>query len=141
MSISGQRAPRASPLAGRRQDQKPEAQTDRRPRPRLLDLRQQLAHLGVRWRPMALRAAPALSPSTMRIRWRTRLVDVLFDSVVSALARGDRVVLRRFGTLYTSPRRTGKARNPRTGEPVDIPRGRVVRFRPAPGLQSFPSGS
>ena len=68
-------------------------------------------------------------------------VDAVFESVASALARGDRVVLRRFGEFHTSPRRTGPARNPRTGEPVRIPRGRVVRFRPAPGLQSFPGGS
>ena len=68
-------------------------------------------------------------------------VDVLFESVNAALARGDRVVLRQFGVLYTGPRRTGEARNPRTGEPAAIRRGRVVRFRPAPGLASVPDGS
>ena len=69
------------------------------------------------------------------------VVDALFQSVSSALVRGDRVVLRRFGVFYTSPRRGGKARNVRTGEPVDIPRGRVVRFRPAPGLGTVADGS
>lgn len=68
-------------------------------------------------------------------------VDALFESVTSALARGDRVVLRRFGVLYTSPRRKGVARNVRTGEPAPIPRGRVVRFRPAPGLGSVADGN
>lgn len=63
-------------------------------------------------------------------------VEALFESVASALARGDRVVLRRFGVIFTRPRKTGKARNVRTGEPVGIPPGRVVRFRPAPGLGS-----
>ena len=67
-----------------------------------------------------------------------KAVDVLFESASAALARGDRVVVRRFGILYTGPRRTGQARNPRTGEPAPIPRGQVVRFRPAPGLQNFP---
>lgn len=56
-------------------------------------------------------------------------------------ARGNRVVLRRFGVFHTAPRKTGVAWNPRTNEPVDIPRGRVMRFRPAPGLQSFRGGS
>ncbi len=64
-------------------------------------------------------------------------VEALFESVASALARGDRVVLRRFGVFHTRPRKTGVARNPRTNEPVGIPRGRVVRFRPASGLRSF----
>ena len=68
-------------------------------------------------------------------------VEALFESVGSALERGDRVVLRQFGAFYTAPRRTGMARNPRTNEPVAIPRGREVRFRPAPGLLSFPEGS
>ncbi len=68
-------------------------------------------------------------------------VDALFESVGSALERGDRVVLRRFGVFHTRPRRTGPARNPRTGEPAAIPRGRVVRFRPAPSIGSVVDGS
>ena len=75
-------------------------------------------------------------------RWVIRdAVAVLFESVGSALERGDRVVLRRFGMLHAAPRRTGVARNPRTNEPVPMPRGRVVRFRPAPGLSSVADGS
>ena len=63
-----------------------------------------------------------------------RAVEALFGSLAAALQRGDRVVLRRFGVFHAAPRRTGMARNPRTGETVGIPRGREVRFRPAPGL-------
>ncbi|MYE43748.1 MAG: HU family DNA-binding protein [Acidobacteria bacterium] len=71
-------------------------------------------------------------------RWVIRdAVAVLFESVSSALERGDRVVLRRFGMFHAAPRRKGVARNPRTNEPVGIPRGRVVRFRPAPGLRNL----
>ena len=68
-------------------------------------------------------------------------VDALFESVASALVRGDRVVLRRFGVFHAAPRKTGVARNPRTGDPVGIPRGRVVRFRPATDLRSLPGSS
>ncbi len=75
-------------------------------------------------------------------RWVIRdAVDVLFEGIGSALERGDRVVLRRFGLFHAAPRRTGVARNPRTNEPVAIPPGREVRFRPAPGLLSFPEGN
>ena len=66
-----------------------------------------------------------------------RAVEALFESLRAALERGDRVVLRRFGVFHPAPRRTVVARNPRTGEPVGIPRGRVVRFRPAPHLGSL----
>ena len=65
-------------------------------------------------------------------------VDALFESLRSALERGDRVVLRRFGMFHAAPRRTGVARNPRTNETVPMPRGRVVRFRPAADLRDLP---
>jgi len=68
-------------------------------------------------------------------------VEALFESVGDALERGDRVVLRRFGTSHVAARRTGVARNPRTNEPVQMPLGRVVRSRPAPSLVSVPDGS
>ena len=69
-------------------------------------------------------------------RWAIRdAVDALFESVGAALERGDRVVLRRFGVFHPAPRRTGVARNPRTNETVPMPRGRVVRFRPAADLR------
>ena len=82
----------------------------------------------------------AVEATTLESPAAREAVDVLFESVASALERGDRVVLRRFGLFHAAPRRTGVARNPRTNEPVAIPRGRVVRFRPAPGLQSVPGG-
>lgn len=65
-------------------------------------------------------------------------VDALFESVVSALARGDRVALRRFWVFHTRPRRTGIARNPRTNQLVRIPAGREVCFRPATNLRRLP---
>ena len=83
----------------------------------------------------------AVEATTLQSPAAQEAVEALFESANSALARGDRVVLRRFGAFYTSSRRKGPARNPRTGEPADIPRGRVVRFRPAPGLGSVAHGS
>ena len=70
-----------------------------------------------------------------------KAVEALFESLYAALQRGDRVVLRRFGVFRATPRRTGIARNPRTGEAVGIPRGRVARFRAAPGLLRVTSAS
>ncbi|MYI38894.1 MAG: integration host factor subunit beta [Acidobacteria bacterium] len=63
-------------------------------------------------------------------------VDALLECIGSALERGDRVVLRRFGVFHAAPRKTGMARNPRTNETVPMPRGRVVRFRPAVDLRN-----
>ena len=66
-----------------------------------------------------------------------KAVEALFESLGGDLQRGDRVGLRRFGVFRAALRKTGVARNPRTGEPVSIARGRVVRFRPAVSLRSL----
>ena len=83
----------------------------------------------------------AIEATTLESPAAREAVDVLFQSVASALVRGNCVVLRRFGVFHTSPRRTGQARNVRTGEPAEIPRGRVVRFRPATDLRNLPGSS
>ena len=70
-----------------------------------------------------------------------KAAEALFESVAAALERGDRVVLRGFGMFRAARRKTGVARNPRTGEPVGIPQGRVARFRPATGLRNLPDAS
>jgi integration host factor subunit beta len=58
-----------------------------------------------------------------------RIVATVFERIVAALARGDRVELRGFGTFSTRMR-TGRAgRNPRTGEPVAVPDKTVLHFR------------
>ncbi len=57
-------------------------------------------------------------------------VEAVFNTLSGSLLRGERVVVRGFGSFSVRARRTGMARNPRTGEPVPIPPGRVVRFRP-----------
>ena len=64
-------------------------------------------------------------------------VETVFDSMKKALAIGDRIELRGFGVFNVRPRKTGIARNPRTGAEVSIPPGKVVRFKPGKELQSI----
>ena len=59
------------------------------------------------------------------------LVGALLDSLTEGLAEGERCLLRGVGTLHIVRREGGKRRNPRTGEEVEIPPHRVVRFRPS----------
>ena len=77
-------------------------------------------------------AAANLPPRIAR-----RSVEALLASLAGAIARGDRVVLRRFGVFFVTSRKTGMARNPRTGEAVAIPPGKVVRFRPGQDLRGI----
>lgn len=60
-----------------------------------------------------------------------RILGALLDSLREGLAEGERCVLRGVGTWHVVQRKGGKRRNPRTGEEVEIPPHKVVRFRPS----------
>ncbi len=62
-------------------------------------------------------------------------VETVFGAMKSALGRGERIELRRFGVFNVRPRKTGIGRNPRTGQEVSIPPGKAVRFKPGKELQ------
>jgi DNA-binding protein HU-beta len=64
-------------------------------------------------------------------------VETVFDSLKKALAGGDRIELRGFGVFNVKARKTGVGRNPRTGQEVDIPPGKAVRFKPGKELQAL----
>jgi DNA-binding protein HU-beta len=64
-------------------------------------------------------------------------VETVFEALKNALGRGERIELRRFGVFNVRPRKTGIGRNPRTGEQVNIPPGKAVRFKPGKELQTL----
>jgi DNA-binding protein HU-beta len=64
-------------------------------------------------------------------------VETVFEALKNALGRGERIELRRFGVFSVRPRKTGIGRNPRTGEQVNIPPGKAIRFKPGKELQSL----
>ena len=66
-------------------------------------------------------------------------VETVFESMKTALAKGDRIELRGFGVFTVRPRKTGIGRNPRTGQQVSIPPGKAVRFKPGKELQALPA--
>lgn len=48
------------------------------------------------------------------------IVNCFFDAITEALKRGDRVELRGFGTFSVKQRAPRSARNPKTGEAVQV---------------------
>lgn len=58
-----------------------------------------------------------------------RIVNVVFDEIVGALARGDRVELRGFGAFTVKHRGARQGRNPRTGETVFVEQKFVPFFK------------
>jgi integration host factor subunit beta len=65
------------------------------------------------------------------------IVETVFDSIISALHRGEKVELRGFGSFRTRERGPRRGRNPKTGEPVDVPAKRVPYFKPGKELKEY----
>jgi integration host factor subunit beta len=58
-----------------------------------------------------------------------RIVNVMFEEIVAALARGDRVELRGFGAFTVKHRLPRTGRNPRTGTTVSVAEKFVPFFK------------
>jgi DNA-binding protein HU-beta len=62
-------------------------------------------------------------------------VDALMELMVNTLSNGEDVELFGFGKFKLSTRKAYTARNPQTGEPIDVPEKRVVTFKAAKALK------
>lgn len=58
-----------------------------------------------------------------------RIVNTIFEEIIDAMARGDRVELRGFGAFSVKKRDARTGRNPRTGESVDVDEKYVPFFK------------
>lgn len=57
------------------------------------------------------------------------IVSTIFDNITEALAKGDKVELRGFGSFRIRHRNARKGRNPKTGTSVSVPEKRVPFFK------------
>ena len=58
-----------------------------------------------------------------------RIVNAIFEEIIEAMARGDRVELRGFGAFSVKKRDARVGRNPRTGESVQVDEKCVPFFK------------
>lgn len=65
------------------------------------------------------------------------IVETVFSSIIGALHKGEKVELRGFGSFRTRERGPRRGRNPKTGEPVDVPAKRVPYFKPGKELKEY----
>jgi nucleoid DNA-binding protein len=63
------------------------------------------------------------------------IVQLTFDAIVKTLLEEKRIELRNFGVFEVKQRKARKARNPRTGERVDVPPKNVVTFKPGKEME------
>ncbi|TSE23883.1 DNA-binding protein HU-beta [Tepidimonas sediminis] len=69
-----------------------------------------------------------------------RALEAVLEGVTQTLVRGGEVTLVGFGTFAVDERAARKGRNPKTGEPVDIPAARMPKFRPGKALRDAVNG-
>ncbi|TLS66525.1 integration host factor subunit beta [Mariprofundus erugo] len=63
------------------------------------------------------------------------VVNTIFSVIGDALAAGDHVELRGFGSFTTKARQARTGRNPKTGEAVEVPAKAVPHFKPGKELR------
>lgn len=56
-------------------------------------------------------------------------INVLMQTIVDALAAGEKVQLVGFGTFEVRERAARTGRNPQTGAPLEIPAGKIPAFK------------
>ena len=64
-----------------------------------------------------------------------RAVNTFISAVQETTARGERFTISGFGSFFASRRPARRGRNPKTGQPIQIPATQTVRFRPSPKLK------
>ena len=62
-------------------------------------------------------------------------VDAVLSGISGALSSGDSVSLVGFGTFSVTARAARTARNPRTGDPIQVPASKAPKFKAGKGLK------
>jgi integration host factor subunit beta len=65
------------------------------------------------------------------------IVETVFESIIDALQKGDKIEIRGFGSFRTRQRRGRVGRNPKTGAKVTVPPKKIPFFKPSKELKDF----
>ena len=63
------------------------------------------------------------------------VVETVFETIADALVAGEKVSIPGFGTFEVADRAARKARNPQTGEEIDVPASKAPKFKAAKALK------
>lgn len=65
------------------------------------------------------------------------VVETVFESIIEALQKNDKIEIRGFGSFRSRERRGRIGRNPKTGAKVEVPPKRIPFFKPSKELKDF----
>jgi integration host factor subunit beta len=63
------------------------------------------------------------------------VVETVFESIKDALSNNEKIEIRGFGNFRLKERQPRNARNPKTGEKVEVPSKLAVRFKAGKALR------
>ena len=69
-----------------------------------------------------------------------QIIDTLFELIKQSLQNGEDVLVSGFGKFSVKEKRGRRGRNPKTGEPITLPSGRVVTFKCSSVLRAAMNG-
>ena len=58
-----------------------------------------------------------------------KLIEIILQEIKEALKRDEGVELRNFGTFRTNIQKASIRRNPKTGEKVNVPKKRTIKWK------------
>ena len=70
----------------------------------------------------------------------TTVIEAYLNEVQKQVKKGEKVTVPGFGTFERRNRSARTARNPRTGEEIQVKASKVPAFKPGAGFKSFVSG-
>lgn len=67
-------------------------------------------------------------------------LDAVIGLITDTVVAGDTVRVTGFGSFEVKEREARTGRNPQTGETLEIPASKTVKFKPAPALKAAVTG-
>ena len=69
------------------------------------------------------------------------IVETIFENIIQALQKGDKIEIRGFGSFRTRQRQPRVGRNPKTGDRVEVPAKKIPFFKPSKELKDLVNSS
>ena len=70
----------------------------------------------------------------------TRAVEHLLSTIKESIKDGKEIQIQKFGTFTPAVQKAYTGRNPATGEPVEVPEKKTLRFKPSKVFKAFVNG-
>ena len=70
-----------------------------------------------------------------------RIINAVFEAISEELTRGRKVGINGFGTFKVRERTVRQGRNPRTGEPIQLPASKLPHFKASGLLKAAVNGA